>query len=290
MFRLVNLNGRAALQGSRGVFDLARLSGDESLADPMVAISRHRELHSLSDSAASREPDGPLEPGALGAPVPSPRQVFGIGLNYRDHAEETGAPTPPAPLTFTKFPSCIVGPRSDVALSGDTVDWEVELVVVIGDTCRRVEANDAWTKVAGLTLGQDVSDRTVQRTGTPPQFNLGKSFSTYGPIGPALVSVDSFVDPDDVQLSCEISGEQMQHSSSAQLIFSVPTLVSYLSSVCELSPGDLIFTGTPSGVGAVRGRFLRPGDVIVSRAEVIGEMHNRCVAGEAPFGVEPSAR
>ncbi|MEZ5176761.1 MAG: fumarylacetoacetate hydrolase family protein [Acidimicrobiales bacterium] len=166
-----------------------------------------------------------------------------------------------------------------MALSGAQVDWEVELVVVIGRPAHRVPADDAWSVVAGLTLGQDISDRTVQLTGVPPQFSLGKSFPAYGPIGPALVSVDAFADPDDIALWCDVGDERMQESRTDQLIFPVATLVAYLSSICPLEPGDLIFTGTPSGVGMGRGRFLAEGDVITSGAEGIGELRNRCTAG-----------
>jgi 2-keto-4-pentenoate hydratase/2-oxohepta-3-ene-1,7-dioic acid hydratase in catechol pathway len=196
--------------------------------------------------------------------------VFAIGLNYRAHAEETGAALPPAPLTFTKFPSCLAGPTADVVLSGTTVDWEVELVAVIGTGGRHIDRDEAWAHVAGLTLGQDISDRTVQRLGAPPQFSLGKSFDTFGPIGPAVVSLDAFPNPDDIGLWCDVSGERMQDSRTSDLIFSVPELIAYLS--------DIIFTGTPSGVGAARGRVLAPGDVVESGAEVIGSLFNRCVA------------
>jgi 2-keto-4-pentenoate hydratase/2-oxohepta-3-ene-1,7-dioic acid hydratase in catechol pathway len=209
--------------------------------------------------------------------------VFGIGLNYRDHAGESGVTIPPAPLTFTKFPSCIAGPTADIPLSGDMVDWEVEIVVVIGDEASHVAVSDAWGVVAGLTLGQDISDRAVQMTGVPPQFCLGKSFANYGPIGPALVSIDAFADPDDLALWCNVAGERMQAARSSQLIFSIPTLVAYLSSICRLHPGDLIFTGTPSGVGVARGRYLNPGETIVSGADVIGELHNMCLAGSGPL-------
>jgi 2-keto-4-pentenoate hydratase/2-oxohepta-3-ene-1,7-dioic acid hydratase in catechol pathway len=219
----------------------------------------------------------------LGAPVPQPRQSFGIGLNYQDHAGETGAQLPPAPLTFTKFPSCIAGPTADVPLSGEMVDWEVEIVAVIGRETSRVAVADAWDAVAGLTLGQDISDRAVQMTGVPPQFCLGKSFANFGPTGPALVSVDAFPDPDDIALWCDVAGERMQDARSSQLIFSIPTLVAYLSSICTLYPGDVIFTGTPSGVGMARGRFLAAGELIVSGADVIGELRNTCVAGNAPL-------
>ena len=119
------------------------------------------------------------------------------------------------------------------------VDWEVEIVVVIGDEASQVAVADAWSVVAGLTLGQDISDRAVQMTGVPPQFSLGKSFANFGPIGPALVSVDAFDDPDDIALWCDVAGERMQAARSSQLIFSIPTLVAYLSSICTLYPGDL---------------------------------------------------
>jgi 2,4-didehydro-3-deoxy-L-rhamnonate hydrolase len=285
MFRLINVNERAAFEHLGSWHDLAEISGDAALADPTAAVARHRELHALYDHCAAAPGRGSIADVVLGAPVPQPRQVFGIGLNYRDHAGESGVPLPPAPLTFTKFPSCIAGPNADVALSGDMVDWEVEIVAVIGDEASHVAVGDAWGVVAGLTLGQDISDRAVQMTGVPPQFCLGKSFANYGPIGPALVSVDAFADPDDLELWCDVAGERMQAARSSQLIFTIPTLVSYLSSICRLYPGDLIFTGTPSGVGMARNRYLAAGETIVSGADVIGELHNTCVPGAGPLAL-----
>ena len=198
MFRLLNVSGRAALEVDGRWYDLARLSGDESLADPMAAVARSAELHALSARCADATPDGAVADASLEAPVPRPRQVFAIGINYADHAAESGIQAPPAPLTFTKFPSSIAGPTADVPLSGEMVDWEVEVVVVIGRTCAYVPVEEAWGVVAGLTLGQDISDRKVQMTGTPPQFSLGKSFPSYAPIGPAMVSVDGLADPMDL--------------------------------------------------------------------------------------------
>lgn len=285
MFRLVNVSGRAALEHDGGRHDLAALSGDTALADPMVAIARHRELHALQAACAGRTPESPLDPTGLGPPAPSPRQSFGIGLNYRDHAGESGAPLPPAPLTFTKFPSCIAGPNAEIPITGAMVDWEAELVVVIGDEVSNIGVDDAWGAVAGLTLGQDVSDRAVQLTGTPPQFSLGKSFANFGPIGPSIVSPDAFADRDDIGLWCDVSGERMQEARTADLIFPVAVLVAYLSSICRLFPGDVIFTGTPSGVGMARGRFLAPGDTVVTGAEVLGELRNPCVAGTGPLAL-----
>jgi 2-keto-4-pentenoate hydratase/2-oxohepta-3-ene-1,7-dioic acid hydratase in catechol pathway len=288
VFRLINANGRSALEVNGEYHDLAAVVGDEAWSDPMFAVSHHGELHGFMTALSDRRPDGSTDAVRLLAPVPAPSQVFGIGLNYRDHALETNQPTPPAPLTFSKFPSCLAGARDEIALSGDHVDWEVELVVVIGTRARHVAEDRAWDHVAGLTLGQDISDRVVQRTGTPPQYSLGKSFAGYGPTGPALVSLDAFDDPDDVAVRCVVSGELMQDSRTSQLIFPVQTLVAYLSSIVELRPGDLIFTGTPAGVGAARGRFLMEGDVIESSADVIGSMRNACVSGRAPFDVSVS--
>ncbi|KLR61803.1 2-keto-4-pentenoate hydratase/2-oxohepta-3-ene-1,7-dioic acid hydratase [Actinobacteria bacterium IMCC26207] len=285
MFRLINVDGRAALEFDGLYFDLAAVSGDPSLADPMAAVARHVELHDLSAGCASATATGELAGVALGAPVPAPRQVFGIGLNYAEHAAESGRSLPEAPLTFTKFPSCITGPTAEVPISGPMVDWEVEIVAVIGSEVAHVAVADAWGAVAGLTLGQDISDRGVQFSDSPPQFSLGKSFAGFGPTGPALVSADAFDDPDDIGLWCEVSGERMQEGRTSDLIFSVPTLVAYLSSICTLYPGDLIFTGTPSGVGLARGRFLAPQDELRSGAEVIGELRNQCVDGVGPLSV-----
>ncbi len=279
MFRLGCHAGRAVLAGDGLVADLAQLADDPSLADPMVALARSEELHDLLSGVDLDAPFcAPLDEVTFDVPIPRPQKVFGIGLNYRAHAAETGAELPPSPLTFTKFPSCLNHASGDITLSGDTVDWEVELVVVIGRGGRWVPESAAWDHVAGLTLGQDISDRAVQRAGNPPQFSLGKSFDGYGPLGPTVVSTDAFDDPDDIGLWCDVSGERMQEGRTDDLIFSVPELVAHLSSICTLVPGDLIFTGTPSGVGAARGRFLRPGDLISSGAEVIGELHNRCLA------------
>jgi 2,4-didehydro-3-deoxy-L-rhamnonate hydrolase len=277
VFRLGNVGGRAVLLDQDNWHDLAALADDDSLAEPMVALARYAELHAAQQRAATSKPSGALADIELGPCVPAPRKVFGIGLNYRSHASESNLSLPPAPLAFTKFPTCLVGPHADVVLSGSAVDWEVEIVAVIGRGGRRIAAAEAWSHLAGLTLGQDISDREVQLTGNPPQFSLGKSFDTYGPIGPAVVSTDAFADPDDVGLWCDVSGERMQDARTSDLIFSVPELVEYLSGICTLEPGDLIFTGTPAGVGGPRGRFLRHGEVIESGAEVIGTLRNRCV-------------
>ncbi len=282
MFRLLNVSGRAALEANGLWFDLAELAADDHLADPMQAIERFTELHELARRCDPARAHGEVRGARIEAAIPRPTQVFAIGLNYAEHAAESALDLPPAPLTFTKFPSSIADPTADIPLSGAMVDWEVEIVAVIGKSCSYVSVDSAWDAIAGLTLGQDISDRHVQLSGTPPQFSLGKSFSGYSPIGPAVVSLDSFADRDDIAFSCEVSGEKMQSGRTGHMIFSIPRLVAYLSSICTLMPGDLIFTGTPDGVGMARNRFLVPGDVVSSRAEGIGELTNRCVPGRGP--------
>jgi 2-keto-4-pentenoate hydratase/2-oxohepta-3-ene-1,7-dioic acid hydratase in catechol pathway len=214
----------------------------------------------------------------FGPPSPRPRAVFGIGLNYRDHAAEAGLPIPKEPLVFTKFPSCLVGPTSDVIVFGDRIDWEAELVVVIGKRAENVPEARALGFVAGFCCGQDISDRKLQFASQPPQFSLGKSRATFGPTGPAIVTLDELAKPLDLAISCDLDAERMQTSRTDQLIFGVPELVAYLSRHCELLPGDLIFTGTPGGVGSVRKRYLKPGETIRTEIESVGALVNRCVA------------
>lgn len=215
----------------------------------------------------------------LGPPSPDPRQVFAIGLNYRDHADEAGLGYPDSPTTFTKWIGSFAGPVGDLTLPATTVDWEAELVVVIGRRAEHVVAADAWQYVAGLTVGQDYSERTMQLSGPAPQFSLGKSFPGFAPQGPWLVTPDEIAQPDNIAIECRINGETMQKSSTDRLIFSVPTLVERLSSVTALMPGDVIFTGTPAGVGAVRtpARFLQIGDVVETTIEGIGSLRQVCV-------------
>ena len=166
-------------------------------------------------------------------------------------------------------------------LSSDYVDWEVELVVVIGRGGRGISETRALERVAGYCVGQDISDRRIQFTDRPPQFSLGKSLDTFGPIGPALVSLDEVADPNDLALTCDVGGERMQDARTSDMIFAVPALVAFLASMCTLTPGDLIFTGTPSGVGSTRTprRYLAAGEEIVSTIEHLGTMRNRCVGG-----------
>jgi 2-keto-4-pentenoate hydratase/2-oxohepta-3-ene-1,7-dioic acid hydratase in catechol pathway len=208
--------------------------------------------------------------------------VFAIGMNYRDHAAEAGLPIPDRPAAFTKFPTCLAGPHADVTLPSPAVDWEVELVVVIGTRAYRVTEGNAWRHVAGLTVGQDLSERVVQWS-AGGQFSLGKSFPGFGPMGPALVTPDELHDPDDLEIGCRVNGDTVQKSRTSDMVFGVARLIAELSAVLPLLPGDVIFTGTPAGIGATRSpaRFLQPGDVLTSWIEGLGELRNRFAAEPA---------
>lgn len=275
-FRLATVDDRAVLVDDDSYYDVAAVSGGDLGPDPMDAIGDVAALHDLSGRLSQLEPSGSLDDVELGPPVPRPRNSFGVGLNYRAHVAETDRDIPEVPLVFTKFPSCIAGPTADVELCSETTDYEAELVVVIGTAGRDIDPADAWDHVAGVTCGQDISDRALQFAAKPPHFDLGKSRDRYGPIGPVLVSPDLLDDRDAVAITCDVNGERRQDATTSQLIFDVPALVAYLSSILTLAPGDLIFTGTPDGVGMVDGRLLKPGDVVTTTIEGIGTMVNHC--------------
>lgn len=276
-FRFANVAGRAALVHGDHYFDLAHLTDADLGPDPQAALAHTDRLHELAAGLDDATPTGSLSDVVLGAPVPRPVNCFGIGLNYRSHAAESGMAEPEAPVVFTKFPTCISPPNADVVLAGDAVDYEVELVVVIGPGGKDIPASEAWAHVAGVTAGQDISDRALQFAAKPPHFDLGKSRDTYGPVGPILVSPDCLPDPDDVGIECLVNGERRQKDRTSQLIFPVPVLIEYLSSILTLRAGDVIFTGTPDGVGMASGKLLTPGDVITTNVEGVGTMTNRCV-------------
>ena len=274
--KIANHGGRAALVIDGCIEDVHAASGGRFGPDPM---SVYADWPAFVDFATGiTVGSAPLMEADLRLPVPAPRQVFAIGLNYRSHAEESGMAVPSVPATFTKFPSSLSGPFDDIEIVGGTVDWEVELVAVIGIRADRVDEADAWSHVAGLTIGQDVSDRTLQFA-AGSQFSLGKSRRGYGPMGPWVVSLDEVPDPDDLALGCSVDGETVQDARTSDLIFSVPRLIAELSSVLPLLPGDVLFTGTPAGVGATRQppRFLQPGQLLETWIEGIGSIRNRCV-------------
>jgi 2-keto-4-pentenoate hydratase/2-oxohepta-3-ene-1,7-dioic acid hydratase in catechol pathway len=276
-FRLANVDGRAALVAGGHYFDLETVSGGKLGADPMAALDAPERLAELTATLADQTPTGVLANVVLGPPVPRPQKSFGIGLNYHAHAAESSMEIPENPLVFTKFPSCIVGPTADVEMRSDGCDYEGELVVVIGPGGKDIDPADAWDHVVGVTVGQDISDRPAQFAAKPPHFDLGKSFDTFGPIGPVLVSLDEVGDPNDLKIVTKLNEEVRQDDTTANLIFDVPTLISYLSHITTLVTGDVIFTGTPEGIGAAQGKFLADGDVITTTIDGIGTMTNRCV-------------
>ncbi|GAA2593919.1 fumarylacetoacetate hydrolase family protein [Dactylosporangium fulvum] len=281
--RIANVAGRLTIVTAAGGIDVERASGSRFPADPAAVFDRWPDFLEWAAGLDGPVADVPIDEAHLGPPSPRPSQVFAVGLNYGAHATEAGYAAD-VPVTFTKFPSCITGPDTDLPIPGDRVDWEVELVVVIGTTARSVPMAEAWQYVAGLTVGQDYSERRVQLIGQSPQFSLGKSFPGFGPTGPWLVTPDEFDNADDLRLECRVNGELMQAGRTSDMIQSVPALIAQLSTVCTLRPGDLIFTGTPEGVGSARTPpiYLRPGDEVVSWIEGIGTMRQRCVKVEAP--------
>jgi 2-keto-4-pentenoate hydratase/2-oxohepta-3-ene-1,7-dioic acid hydratase in catechol pathway len=287
--RIANIDNRAAVVvGASGIeraVDIAHASGGRfgptmpalyQAWDEVVGWIRNQNLADLvADSVA-------IDRSTLRAPSPAPRQVFAMGLNYRAHAAESGfdAPTDLPPV-FTKYVSSFTGPDTEVVIpDGGSIDWEVELVAVIGRDATKVDETDAWAHVAGLTAGQDISDRIAQFAGPAAQFGLSKSFDGFSPQGPWLVTPDEFADPDDLELGCAVDGQEMQRARTRDLIFPIAALIARLSRNVTLYAGDVIFTGTPSGVGVGREpqRFLRQGERLDSWIEGIGELHQRFVS------------
>ena len=233
----------------------------------------------VGDGSTIRERGHEVAGTHLLAPVPRPGKIIGIGRNYRDHAAEEGVEPPAAPLIFGKWPTTIVGPGADIrwdpALTSQ-VDYEAELGVVIGRPARRVSEADALEFVLGYTCINDVSARDLQFG--DGQWVRGKSLDTFCPIGPAIVTTDEIPDPQTLRLSCTVSGERLQDATTADMYFGVAEIVSYCSQAFTLEPGDVIATGTPSGVGAFRKppRYLTDGDVVVVEVEGIGRLENTC--------------
>jgi 2-keto-4-pentenoate hydratase/2-oxohepta-3-ene-1,7-dioic acid hydratase in catechol pathway len=212
------------------------------------------------------------------APVPRPPKVICLGLNYRDHAAESGAAIPNEPVLFAKFPTAVIGPGDPIVLPATSaeVDYEAELVFVIGRGGRHIPEGEAMRHVAGYTCGHDVSARDYQLRRGGTQWLTGKTFDTFAPLGPSLVTADEVPDPHSLRIRCVVNGETLQDSTTAQMIFSVPQVVAYLSHVFTLEPGDVVFTGTPPGVGFVRTppRFLKDGDVAEIIIDSLGTLRN----------------
>ena len=226
-----------------------------------------------------------LEELELLPPIPSPEKIICVGLNYADHAKESGNEPPPEPVLFNKFPTAISADGRSIVLPSisSEVDYEAELVVVIGLGGRHIPQSRAREHVAAYCCGNDVSARDWQLRKPGGQWLLGKSFDTFAPIGPTLVTADEVPDPGDLKIQLRLNGQTMQDSTTRQLLFSIEKLIAYVSGVCTLSPGDLLFTGTPPGVGAARKPpvFLKPGDEVEVEIEKLGVLRNRVVAEQA---------
>ncbi|ODA68922.1 Ureidoglycolate lyase [Methyloligella halotolerans] len=218
----------------------------------------------------------------IGAPIGLVQKFLGIGLNYSDHAAETGLPVPEEPIVFVKASSCICGPNDNVLMPDgyERMDWEVELGVVIGDPAKRISEAEALDHVAGYTICNDVSERRLQ-VGGPGEWFKAKSYDTFGPMGPWVVTKDEIPDPQALNLTLDVNGERMQTGSTSTMIFNVAQLVAYISRFMTLMPGDVISTGTPPGVGMGRKPriFLKDGDVMHLAVEGLGEQTQKLVRG-----------
>lgn len=216
----------------------------------------------------------------LAAPIPKPPKIICIGLNYRDHAEEAKMAIPTVPTVFAKFPTAVTGHRHPIVLPKNSArpDYEAELAVVIGKGGRHIPEAHWQEHVFGYTILNDVSARDFQLATS--QWMIGKTFDTFAPVGPAIVTADEIEDPHQLAISLTLNGEVMQDSNTSNLIFRIPHLIAYLSSVFTLEPGDIIATGTPAGVGFVRNppRYLKPGDEVTVKIAGIGELTNPVTA------------
>ncbi|HUH80557.1 MAG TPA: fumarylacetoacetate hydrolase family protein [Solirubrobacteraceae bacterium] len=250
--------------------------GAPASARALLSTLDAAELRELARRAAgSPAPRTALAGASLAAPVPDPQKIICMGLNYRDHAEETGQEIPQAPMWFAKFQNSLCGSGEEIVLPAahpDYVDYEAELALVIGRGGHAIPEADAVAHVAGVMPFNDVSARDLQLQN--PLWTSGKAIDTFAPCGPALVTLDELEDLDGLVLRTRVNGEQLQQGTTANLIFGAAELVSWLSRTMTLLPGDIIATGTPAGVGAAQGRFLRDGDTVEVEVEGVGTVAN----------------
>jgi 2-keto-4-pentenoate hydratase/2-oxohepta-3-ene-1,7-dioic acid hydratase in catechol pathway len=256
------------LDGNGRIRDLSGIV--EDLAGAAIGPGNLARLKALDPAALPMVEGRPR----LGVPIGLVPKFLGIGLNYRDHAEETGMPIPEVPIVFAKASSCVSGPNDSVlAPKGfERMDYEVELAVVIGSRAKTVAEAEALDHVAGYCIGNDISERSLQKGG-PGEWIKAKSYDTFGPLGPWLVTTDEVPDPQRLDLALDLNGTRMQTGSTSTMIFSVAKLVSYISQFMTLVPGDVITTGTPPGVGMARNPrvFLKPGDEVRATISGLGE-------------------
>ncbi|WP_247256490.1 fumarylacetoacetate hydrolase family protein [Pseudomonas moorei] len=263
------------LEGDR-VIDLSGVSG---VIDSMrQLLGRLPELRPALEAA--RSPAFALSAVQLENPVNDPQKYLAIGLNYKAHAEEAraaGIPIPSSQLWFNKQVSCLTGPYDPILFPSAVkqLDYEIEMGVVIGQRCRNVKASDARSVIAGYLVTNDVSARDWQQRS--PTFTLGKSFDSHGPIGPWLTTDDEIEDPLALEMRLTVNGEERQKMTTGDMIYDIYQQIEYLSTVMTLEPGDILATGTPSGVGVALGKLLQPGDVVRAEIEHLGYIENRVV-------------
>jgi 2,4-diketo-3-deoxy-L-fuconate hydrolase len=282
--RIANLAGRATIVTDSGLIDIATASNGAFSASVDKCVA---QLETLQTWYRSAQPAVTSETTAselygdprLGPVVVNPQQIFAVGLNYRHHANEMNMTIPSEPMVFTKFLSSLCGPNDELPVRGETTDFEAELVIVLGTRDRDLTEDQALGAVAGYCVGQDFSERTLQRRGATPQYSLAKSFRNFTPVGPWLTTADEVPDPNDLNIACRVNDVQYQNSTTGDMIFRVSEIVSYLSTIVELRPGDLVFTGSPHGVGQGQTPplFLKPGDQIVTTIERLGQIENVAV-------------
>lgn len=266
-------NVRPGLVVDGGIIDLSA----EGFKDAIDFIGAQE---SVQADVAKKRASLALDKVKLLAPVPAPPRIFGIGVNYAEHAKESGHDTQKVPTVFPVMSSAVVGPNHDVIIpkASSMVDYEAELAVVIGKAGYQIPVSQAMDHVFGYTIMNDVSARDIQRATT--QWSLGKSFPTFAPMGPWVVTKDEIADPHALGISLTIGGEKLQGSNTSMLIFKIPALVEYISGITPLQVGDVISTGTPAGVGMGRNpqRWLRAGEEMVIHIDGVGELRNRLVA------------
>ncbi len=271
---------RPGTLSSEGIVDL--LATDSTLPTSVSGILAANALGRVSEASSSPQIVYAKHP-VLQVPIVDPQKIICIGLKYRNHAVDSGMAIPEEPIVFCKFPTAVIGPEQSIQLPSisEEVDYEVELVAVIGRRARNVSEAEGLDYVAGYTVGTDVSARDWQLKKPGGQWMMGKTFDTFAPIGPTLVTSDEVPDVNNLAITLRVNGETMQDSSTSELIFGIGKLVSYLSQVFTLEPGDLLFTGTPPGVGFARKPpiFLKPGDVCEVEIERLGVLRNPCEAG-----------
>jgi len=270
---------RAALFQGEDYIDLHATRPDLPSSVRELLAGGSTMLRSAAEAAA--RPDAARHSAAsvkLLAPIPDPPKVICIGLNYRDHAAESGAPIPKEPVLFSKFATAILGPGEPIRLPSVSreVDYEAELVLVVGKKGRHLSAASALDHLAGCTIGHDVSARDWQLKKDGRQWMAGKTFDTFAPIGPILMTMDELGDPHNLSIRLRLNGQVMQDSNTRMMIFRAADLLAYISQIVTLQPGDLIFTGTPSGVGFTRKPpiFLKDGDVVEVEIEKLGVLRN----------------